>query len=113
MKQKLKKGDKVVMHSCMEAEAHNGKIWICQDDQFTSRYNEQEVIFLEGFAGYFSVSYLQKVNIEPVLVLKKPEGFELAYMEASSSAYKCSTTVCAKRTAGICDNGKCFLDKTE
>lgn len=59
----FKKGEKVVMHSCMEAKLpkYNGKIWTLQTDSFLDR-GGQEVVFLEGFSGYFSAEYLQRVQ---------------------------------------------------
>lgn len=30
----LKKGDKVIMHTCLEAEKHEGKIWVCRTDEY-------------------------------------------------------------------------------
>ncbi|MCD3217456.1 hypothetical protein G8S55_09385 [Clostridium botulinum C] len=32
-KELLKKGDKVVMHTCLESEKYNGKIWTCATDE--------------------------------------------------------------------------------
>ena len=60
----FKKGDKVVMHSCIEAQLpdHNGKIWTCQTDSFLSKGNE-DFVFLEGFSGSFSTEYLQRVQL--------------------------------------------------
>jgi hypothetical protein len=60
----LKKGEKVVMHSCIEAKIpeYNGKIWTCKTDSFTDKAN-LEVVFLEGFSGYFFCKFLQKVNL--------------------------------------------------
>ena len=57
----LKKGDKVVMHTCGEAEYYYGQIWTCQYDQFNAK-NGSPVVFLEGFSGYFLVEYLQYVE---------------------------------------------------
>ena len=59
----FKKGDKVVMHSCGEANfpEYKGKVWICLTDSFLSRSNS-ELVFLEGFSGSFLVKYLQIVN---------------------------------------------------
>ena len=58
----LKKGDKVVMHSCYEANLpeYKGKVWTCQTDSYLDKSNE-ELIFLEGFSGCFFVKYLQQV----------------------------------------------------
>lgn len=59
----LKKGDTVVMHTCVESEQYKGKIWTCDGDEFTSA-NGSQVVFLEGFSCYFLVKYLQFVNIK-------------------------------------------------
>ena len=63
MKNKLKKGDNVVMHSCGEADfpKYKGKLWVCECDSFMSS-SGSEVVFLEGFSGYFMCKYLQMVN---------------------------------------------------
>ncbi|UOX35294.1 hypothetical protein LXD69_07185 [Flavobacterium sediminilitoris] len=53
----FKKGDKVVMHTCAEANYYKGKIWTCLTDSFLDR-GKQEVVFLENFSGCFSVSFL-------------------------------------------------------
>ena len=60
----LKKGQQVVMHTCMEAEhpIYNGKIWTCKTDSYVDKSNN-EVVFLEGFIGSFSCKFLQVVNI--------------------------------------------------
>ena len=44
----LKNGDKVVMHTCIEAERYEGKVWTCRTDSYVSKCGE-EVVFLEGF----------------------------------------------------------------
>ncbi|PPA82581.1 hypothetical protein C4A75_18490 [Brevibacillus laterosporus] len=61
----LKKGDQVVMHTCIEANNSNnyGRIWTCRTDEFTTESRAQ-VVFLEGFSGYFLTKFLQKVNLE-------------------------------------------------
>jgi hypothetical protein len=58
----LKMGDRVVMHTSGEADHNKGKIWTCRGDEFTSSAKEQ-VVFLEGFSGYFLVEYLQIVDL--------------------------------------------------
>lgn len=60
---KLKKGDHVVMHTCIEAETHKGRIWTCKSDQFTrgTGVYEQDSVFLEGYSGSFAPEFLQKV----------------------------------------------------
>ncbi|AKO91956.1 hypothetical protein BEH_07495 [Priestia filamentosa] len=62
----LKKGDKVVMHTCMEAEIHDGKIWTCRTDEYIQGEGvyEQRLVFLDGFGSSFLVKYLQRVNLE-------------------------------------------------
>jgi hypothetical protein len=59
----LRTGDKVVMHTCMEAEEHNGKLWTVRETEFTSMSGHQ-VVFLEGYSGYFYVKYLQYVDLD-------------------------------------------------
>ena len=51
------KGDSVVMINCGEAAHHVGKVWICRGDSFRD-INNEEVIFLEGFSGYFHCRFL-------------------------------------------------------
>lgn len=60
---KLKIRDKVVMHSCGEAEfpQYKDKIWTCQTDSFINSA-KQEVVFLEGFSGYFLTKYLKQIQ---------------------------------------------------
>lgn len=60
---KLKKSERVVMHTCIESEAHGGRIWTCSGDQFTRGTGAlaQDSVFLEGFSGSFAPEYLQKV----------------------------------------------------
>ncbi len=60
----FKKGDKVVMHTCIESQLpkYNGKVWTCKTDSFLDR-SKQEVVFLMNFSGSFLTEYLQKVRI--------------------------------------------------
>lgn len=63
----LKKGDLVVMHTCMEADnpKNEGKIWTCKSDEFKHHpSHDYTVIMLEGFSGSFATKYLQKVNLD-------------------------------------------------
>jgi hypothetical protein len=32
----FKKGDKVVMHTCVEAKRYDGEIWTCKTDEYTT-----------------------------------------------------------------------------
>jgi hypothetical protein len=68
MKQKLKKGNHVVMHTCEEANfpENYGKVWTCISDQFIEGVNEFNLVFLEGYPNSFQVEYLQLVNLSPV-----------------------------------------------
>lgn len=70
----LKKGELVVMHTCVEARnpKYEGKIWTCKTDQFTQGEGAyaQDLIFLEGFTGSFASEFLQRVNVEPLLAEK-------------------------------------------
>lgn len=69
---KFKKGDKVVMHSCYEADLpkYKGKIWTCQTDSYMDQAG-QEVVFLEGLGSCFSAFYLTIVNEDPASQPKK------------------------------------------
>lgn len=68
---KLKAGDTVVMHTCIESENPNnaGKIWTCKTDSFKTGEcfpnGSHESVFLEGYRGSFSTAFLQKVNLLP------------------------------------------------
>lgn len=57
----LKRGDKVVMHTCIEAGQHEGKIWTCETDEF--KMCDHKAVRLEGYSSSFSVEFLAKVNI--------------------------------------------------
>jgi hypothetical protein len=59
----LKKGDTVVMQNCAEAKfpKYKLKVWTCQTDSFLDRA-QQEVVFLEGFSGYFSTKFLKAIH---------------------------------------------------
>lgn len=61
MSEPLKKGDKVVMHTCLEAERHAGKIWTCRSDE--SEMCGSKVVWLDDFSGAFATKFLQKVNV--------------------------------------------------
>ncbi len=60
-KPKFKKGDKVKMVKCGEALMFKDKEWICRGDSFKDKYNQFEVVFLENYAGWFWVEYLEKI----------------------------------------------------
>lgn len=61
MEKKLNKGDTVVMHTCGEAEHHNGKIWTVSSDEWM--LCQEPVVMLEGFSGAFLTKYLQFVDL--------------------------------------------------
>lgn len=56
----LKKGDKVKMHNCGEADFYPNKEWVCKTDSFKS-HSGADVVFLEDYSGYFIVEFLKKV----------------------------------------------------
>jgi hypothetical protein len=61
----LIKGDKVVMHTCGEAEHYDGRIWTCRtDEQKLHEDHNSTVVWLEGFSGSFAAKYLQRVNLK-------------------------------------------------
>jgi hypothetical protein len=60
----LMKGDKVVMHSCWEAQQYCGRIWICLSDVFEQENSmgpNFKLVYLEGFELKFRVEFLRKV----------------------------------------------------
>jgi hypothetical protein len=61
-KPKFKDGDQVEMHTCFEStfEKNKGKVWTCRGDSFLACSGD-EVVFLEGYRGYFSAEFLRKV----------------------------------------------------
>lgn len=61
----FKKGDIVVMHSCLESKyKNNGKLWVCDCDSFYRENGTDEKMFLKGFSGSFSCKYLQLVKLD-------------------------------------------------
>lgn len=70
MPDKLKKGDWVVMHTCIEHENPNNfsKLWRCKTDQFTRGKGvlAQDSVFLEGYSGSFAPEFLQKVDVTEI-----------------------------------------------
>ncbi len=63
MRDKLKKGDMVVMHTCVEAVLSEGRVWKCAADEFNP---SSPAVFLEGFSGHFAVEFLQKVDVPAI-----------------------------------------------
>lgn len=60
----LYEGDKVVMHTCIEAEYNDGKVWACDSNEFKHhKDHDYTVVMLKGFSGSFATKYLQKVNV--------------------------------------------------
>ncbi|HFC9206741.1 TPA: hypothetical protein ACF0PM_002200 [Clostridium perfringens] len=61
----LKKGDKVVMHTCLESETYDGKVWtVASDEKITGEgIFKQGLVFLKGFSSKFNTKYLQKVKL--------------------------------------------------
>jgi hypothetical protein len=59
----LRKGDRVVMHTCMEASLpkYEGKIFTCTtDEQKLHESHKYTVVWLEGVSGCFATEYLAK-----------------------------------------------------
>ena len=57
---KLYKGDKVVMHDCMEAHGRENVVWECICDSY--EMCSTEVVFLKGYSGSFDTEFLRKVE---------------------------------------------------
>lgn len=74
---KFKKGDKVVMHSCGEAEFedYKGVIWRCESDSFIAPGGD-ECVFLDKFSGSFIAKYLQVVKLPNSLNVFDKLSFE-------------------------------------
>lgn len=74
----LKKGDQVVMHTCMEAShpKYAGRVWTCRSDAFRQKGHNYCSIFLEGFSGLFSAEYLQLVKLPTEEQIDALEGGE-------------------------------------
>lgn len=92
----LKKGDMVVMHTCGESDYYKGKIWTCRTNEFTSSA-KQQVVFLEGFSGYFLVDYLQIVDLQEE-IKGLSEGYKIAEdlsKQVSELQEQLSELVCA------------------
>lgn len=53
-------GDKVVMHTCYEAEVYDGKLWTVTTEP--RMMCGTWVVWLEGFSGCFDCQYLQVVK---------------------------------------------------
>ncbi|KAB2500807.1 hypothetical protein F8158_06885 [Bacillus cereus] len=83
----LKKGDKVVMHTCGEAGHYNGKIWTCKTDQYEASSGSQ-VVFLEGFSGYFLAEYLQIVHLDSVEKEVKPINDLMKFIDITKEVFK-------------------------
>jgi hypothetical protein len=59
---RFKKGDKVRMINCLEADNHNKKgdnNWICRGNSFICASGVG--VFLEGYSGYFDCNCLKKL----------------------------------------------------
>lgn len=84
---KLKQGDMVVMHTCMEHDHPDnfGKIWTCRSDEFQHKGHDYGSIFLDGFSGSFSTEFLQKVNVSE-LIAEKDEAIKELHERASHYA---------------------------
>jgi hypothetical protein len=104
----LKKGELVVMHTCVEARnpKYEGKIWTCRTDQFTRGEGvyAQDSVFLEGFSGSFAAEYLQRVNIIPLLAEKD------AIIESLERQIKCVNETLAEGTPQPGMSGENYID---
>jgi hypothetical protein len=61
----LKKGDRVVMHTCMEASLpkYKDKVFTCiSDEQKLHESHNYTVVWMEGVSGCFAAKYLKKVG---------------------------------------------------
>lgn len=63
----FKKGEAVVMHSCIESEKHPTKIWFCASDAV--KEGDKQSVLLEGYEGSFAVEHLAHANPDRLLEL--------------------------------------------
>lgn len=54
----LKKGQRVIMHTCLEARNYKGKEWVVRHDSFTLPDTNDEVVYLVDYVGWFRCKYL-------------------------------------------------------
>ncbi len=61
----FKVGDKVKMVGSAEAEfpEYQNKVWTCESSSYLAHSGE-EVVFLEGYSGYYMCAYLEEVEQE-------------------------------------------------
>lgn len=98
----LKKGDVVVMHTCIEAERYNGQLWTCRTDEFKHHPNhDYTVVMLEGFSGSFATEYLQKVNLEENARLREALEKILDEEETNLEGYKTTVYEIAEKALGV------------
>ena len=84
---KLKKGDKVVMHTCLESKGKNlGKVWTCHTDSFKCDAGI-EVVFLEGFSGFFYTKFLQPIKLDS-FCNERINSLEASLLDVSTQATK-------------------------
>lgn len=59
--EQMKKGDKVVMSNCAEADKYRGKVWTCRSNEWALP-DGTKVVLLEEFSGGFAVEHLKAVQ---------------------------------------------------
>lgn len=77
----LKKGDKVVMHTCKEASKYDGTVWVCDSDEFHNPVNGRNMVRLEGYHKPFKAKFLQQVEIPAGVPIIPTKGQILAWVE--------------------------------
>ncbi|MEK5331525.1 hypothetical protein [Lysinibacillus sp. FSL W8-0992] len=90
----LEKGNKVVMHSCIEAKHYEGIVWTCSTGE--QDLCGSPVVWLEDYCGAFAAKYLRKIseneNTVPCVdcnkqILHDSNGY---YFYALSGKYCCN-----------------------
>jgi hypothetical protein len=64
----LKKGDKVIMVNCSEAEKYKDKVWVVRSDPWD--LCGSEVVLLEGKSGGFATEMLREVDVKYETICK-------------------------------------------
>lgn len=60
----IKKGDFVVMHTCLEADINKGRVWrVTSDEEFIGEgIYRKKAVSLDGYKKKFNVRHLQIID---------------------------------------------------
>lgn len=52
-----------MMHTCKESKKYNGRIWVCESDEFYNPVSGWHMVRLDGYHKPFKAKFLQQVEI--------------------------------------------------